>query len=135
MLLVNTEFYPLRNLVAFGPHISLLCTYLKTSGITQTDKLLLHALSAFCSDILIQDLCLARPFACLAAKTVHSNNKDIAKRFDTYIFVNHTKLFTTDNISDCLQKICAPHMAVELNVASWHHIQWLKKLSQCLVSF
>jgi hypothetical protein len=122
MLLVNTELYPQRNLVAFGSHISFLCTYLKTSGITNSDKLLPHSLTAFCSDILIQDLSLARPFARMAAKLVHSNNEEIANLFDSHVFVNHTKLFDTDDISNGLRTKAAAHMDVDLNVSNWRHI-------------
>ncbi|KAI5987329.1 hypothetical protein EDC04DRAFT_2614860 [Pisolithus marmoratus] len=59
----NTQTWPTRNLAVLGKHISLLCQYLKMSTLTGKDKLIPHALDGITSDILVQDLALARPFA------------------------------------------------------------------------
>ena len=59
MLLQNTASYPLHNLISFGPYITLVCTYLKTSSITGYDKYVPHALDGITSDLIIQELAIA----------------------------------------------------------------------------
>ncbi|KAF8440922.1 hypothetical protein L210DRAFT_3645155 [Boletus edulis BED1] len=69
----NTQTQPIHNLMVFGQHMTLHCQYSKTSAMMGHNKLIPHSLDAITSDILIQDLALARPFAQLAAL----NQKDI----------------------------------------------------------
>ncbi|KAG6372831.1 hypothetical protein JVT61DRAFT_7249 [Boletus reticuloceps] len=59
----NTQTWLMHNLMVFRQHVTLLCQYSKTSGMTGHDKLIPHSLDAITSNILIQDLALARPFA------------------------------------------------------------------------
>ncbi|KAF9523200.1 hypothetical protein CPB83DRAFT_899016 [Crepidotus variabilis] len=117
MLMVNTSQYPKRNILACGNYTVLNCTYLKTK-----DQLIPHALSAFASDLLIQDLAIVRPFAQLAARVAHQSNPTISELFDTHVFINHTKLFTTEDISGRLSHLSLPVMQVELNVSTWRHV-------------
>jgi hypothetical protein len=65
MFLQNTAMYLLRNMIAFGHHIALICTYLKTSSLSGYDKKIPHALDVFTSDVFIQELAIAHPFAFL----------------------------------------------------------------------
>ncbi|KAJ3505325.1 hypothetical protein NLJ89_g7481 [Agrocybe chaxingu] len=113
--LINTASYPLRNLVVFHKHLALLCTYLKTSALIGHDRLIPHSLDAFTSDLLIQDLAVVRPFARFAARVCHSNRPDIINRFDTHLFVNHTQLFTTDDVTEALKELALPHLEFPLN--------------------
>ncbi|KDR66012.1 hypothetical protein GALMADRAFT_148186 [Galerina marginata CBS 339.88] len=131
MQLCNTVQYPTRNLVAFGHHIALIVTYLKTSAITGHDKLIPHSLSAFTSDILIQDLAIARPFARFVAKICFPDRPEVLNLYNTHIFVNVNKLFTTNDVSETLKKVSAPHLAFKLTVSSWRHISiaWRRVLS------
>ncbi|KAI6098687.1 hypothetical protein F5141DRAFT_1066756 [Pisolithus sp. B1] len=68
MTYYNTQTQPTCNLVVLGKHISLLCQYLKTTVWTEKDKLIPHAPDAITSNIWVQDLALARPFAEVAAR-------------------------------------------------------------------
>lgn len=119
MLLYNTAMYPLRSLVAFGPFIALLCTYQKTSALSGYDKLIPHALDAFTSDLLIQELAIARPFAVLMTKVCNPNQPDL---FSKYVFVNTDKLFNTNDITDALRQFSTEFMGIELGVSDWRHI-------------
>ncbi|KAF9523198.1 hypothetical protein CPB83DRAFT_775868 [Crepidotus variabilis] len=122
MLLVNTPLYPRRNLYRCADFMVLMVTYLKTSGQTQRDKLIPHALGSFAADILVQDLSIARPFARMAARLVHSETPRIYGLFDTHVFVNHTKLFETEDISLRLRQLSSRLMKVDLNTSTWRHI-------------
>ncbi|KAF9523204.1 hypothetical protein CPB83DRAFT_899020 [Crepidotus variabilis] len=121
-LLTNVPLYPRRNIYACGPYIVLMSTYLKTSSQTRSDKLIPHALSAFAADLLVQDLAFARPFAQMAARSVYISQPEVYQRYDTHIFINHMKLFTTENITVRLRTLSAPTMDLELNISSWRHI-------------
>jgi hypothetical protein len=116
MLLYNTAMYPLRSLVAFGPFVALLCTYQKTSAITGYDKLIPHALDAFTSDLLVQELAIARPFSILMAKVCNPNQPDL---FSKHIFVNTDRLFDTNDITDALRQFTTEFMGIELGVSDW----------------
>jgi hypothetical protein len=122
MLLLNTFLYPLRNLVAFGPHLALLCTYMKTSSLSGVDKLIPHGLDSFTADLLIQELAIARPFAVLMAGVAHPDDLNIATLFSKHVFVNHTKLFNTKDITQALQGFSIPAMNIKLGVSDWRHI-------------
>ncbi|KAI5983299.1 hypothetical protein EDC04DRAFT_2616251 [Pisolithus marmoratus] len=78
MTYCNTQTQPTRNLAVLGKHISLLCRYLKTSTLTGKDKLIPHALDGITSDILVQDLALARPFAEVAARACFPDKPEVA---------------------------------------------------------
>jgi hypothetical protein len=122
MLLENIPTYPLRNLVAFGPYVSLNCTYSKTSGLSGYDKIIPHALDAFTADLLIQELAIARPFAKLMAKACYPDQPDVCSLFDKHVFVNHNKLFKTDDLTHALEKHSAEFMDIELGVSDWRHV-------------
>ncbi|KAI5993057.1 hypothetical protein F5J12DRAFT_786048 [Pisolithus orientalis] len=77
MTYCNTQTQLTWNLVVLGKHVSLLCQYLKTTALTGKDKLIPHALDAITSDILVQDLALARPFAEIAAKACFPDRPDV----------------------------------------------------------
>ena len=122
MLICNIPTYPLRNLVVFGHHIALLCTYIKTSNTTGIDKLIPHALGAFQSDLFVQDLAIARPFAKIAARVCHPKRIDVQQRFDTHLFINHTSLFTTNDLTLGLKQASAPFLLEPIGVNDWRHI-------------
>ena len=77
MLHCNTQTCHTRNLMVFDQHITLLCQYSKTTALTRHDKLIPHGLDAITSDILIQDLAMAHPFAQLAAEVCFGNDSTV----------------------------------------------------------
>ena len=84
----NTKTCPIRGLVMLGNHFSILCQYMKTTALTGQDKLLPHALDAVTSDILIQDLALAQPFAKIVARTCFPGQCQVTELYQDHLFVN-----------------------------------------------
>jgi bloom syndrome protein len=62
MLFCNTR-YRKHNLFAMGKFITVVRQYDKTSNITQTDRLIPHAVGSVAGDILVHIHAIARPFA------------------------------------------------------------------------
>ncbi|KAI5996093.1 hypothetical protein EDC04DRAFT_2612803 [Pisolithus marmoratus] len=116
MTYCNTQTQPTRNLAVLGKHISLLCQYLKTSTLTGKDKLIPHALDGITSDILVQDLALARPFAEVAARACFPDKPEVADLYQNHVFVNYNRLFDSKDLSTILTKYSLP----SLIVSSWH---------------
>ena len=122
MQILNTPGYPIRNLVAMNKHIALLVTYVKTSAVSGHDRLIPHSLDALTSDLVIQDLAIARPFARLAARICHTNKPEVLKLYDSYVFVNHLKPFVTDDLTDALKTFSALQFEEPFGVNGWRHI-------------
>ncbi|KAI6009128.1 hypothetical protein EDC04DRAFT_2964128 [Pisolithus marmoratus] len=76
-------------LSVLGKHVSLLCQYLKTTALTGKDKLIPHALDGITSDILVQDLALARPFAEVAARACFPDKPEVVDLYRNHVFVNY----------------------------------------------
>jgi len=122
MLLTNTQTYPLRNCMVFGSYVTLLCTYLKTSHLSGNDKCIPHALDAFSSDVLIQDLSIARPFAELAAHVCYNKFPGVVRLYRTHLFVNQDRLFDTDDLTTGLELLTLHHLGIKLGVRHWRHV-------------
>jgi len=131
MLLNNTPTYPLRSLVAFGQYIALLVTYLKTSSLTGIDKVIPHALDAFMSDLLVQELAIARPFAVFMATVCYPGQPQVRTLYEKHVFVNHDRLFDTSDITDGLQQLTLEFMDIELGVSDWRHINTAFRRKLC----
>ena len=126
----NTKTRTTRNLVMMGDHLVILCQYLKTTALTGHDKLIPHALDAVTSDVLIQDLTFARPFAEIAASQCFGYDPEIGSLYRNFLFVNFNRLFTTDDISSFMRQSSLPHLSFGLTVSTWRHVQtaWKRKL-------
>ncbi|KIO00004.1 hypothetical protein M404DRAFT_30036 [Pisolithus tinctorius Marx 270] len=126
----NTQTQPTRNLVVLGNHVSLLCQYLKTTALTGKDKLIPHALDGITSDILVQDLALARPFAEIAARACFPDKPEVVELYRNHVFVNYDCLFDSKDLSTIMSKHSLPIMHFGLTINSWRHIQtaWKRKL-------
>ncbi|KAI6007807.1 hypothetical protein EDC04DRAFT_2611325 [Pisolithus marmoratus] len=106
----------LLNLAVLGRHISLLCQYLKTSTLTGKDKLIPHALDGITSDILVQDLALARPFAEVAARACFPDKPEVVDLYQNHVFVNYNQLFDSKDLSTILTKYsCAIEDIIEMD--------------------
>ncbi|KAI6035743.1 hypothetical protein EDC04DRAFT_2604933 [Pisolithus marmoratus] len=126
----NTQAQPTRNLVVLGKHVSLLCQYLKTTALTGKDKLIPHALDGITSDILVQDLALARPFAEVAARACFPDKPEVVDLYQNHVFVNYDRLFDSKDLSTIMTKCSLPILHFGLTIGSWRHIQtaWKRKL-------
>ena len=128
MIYRNTQTRPTRNLMVFGHHITLLTQYSKTTALTGQDKLIPHGLDAITSDILIQDLMLARPFAQIAAR-ICFEKEEVVQLYRDLLFINLNRKFTTDDLSLVMAKYSLPRVQFAIKVNSWRHIQtaWKRK--------
>ncbi len=97
-----------RGLYVIGNHLAIMCQYHKSASITGKDKLIPHALDAVTSDLIIQDLAIARPFAELAAYICYPNNFDIQHRYHSNLFINNKKLFDTPQLTTLIKSYTLP---------------------------
>jgi hypothetical protein len=116
----NTKTYPTQGLVMLGNHLSILCQYTKTMVLTRQDKLIPHALDAVTSDILIQDLALARPFTKIAAHTCFPGQCQVTELYQDHSF---NRLFTSKDLSIMMAKHSLPHLNYSLTINPWRNIQ------------
>ncbi|KAI5991779.1 hypothetical protein EDC04DRAFT_2613777 [Pisolithus marmoratus] len=117
-------------LSVLGKHVSLLCQYLKTTALTGKDKLIPHALDGITSDILVQDLALARPIAEVAARACFPYKPEVVDLYQNHVFVNCDQLFDSKDLSTIMTKCSLPILHFGLTIGSWQHIQtaWKCKL-------
>jgi hypothetical protein len=111
-----------RGLYMMGNHLAILCQYHKSASITARDKLIPHSLDAVTSDLVIQDLAIARPFAELAAYICYPHDLDVQHRYHSYLFINNKKLFETTQLTQTLKNYTLPVYQVGFGVADWRHI-------------
>lgn len=123
-----------RNLVAMGKYIAMLVTYYKGSSMTGTEKLIPHAFDAVTSDLIVQDLSIARPFAELAVMICFPDKPDIHKLYRNHLFVRNTELFTTKDVTNLMNMYSTPILGHPIGVQSWRHIcmAFKRKLSSRL---
>ncbi|KAF8868519.1 hypothetical protein BD779DRAFT_1683677 [Infundibulicybe gibba] len=131
MQYVNTPTQPTRSLCMLGRHLAILCQYHKSSAITGHDKLIPHALDGFLSDLIIQDLSLARPFAQLAAFICFPQEEHMHRHYQTHLFVNQGKLFTTEDITRKMQAFTSPILGYGVGVNAWRHISTAYRRKLC----
>jgi len=77
---------------------------------------------AVTSDLIIQDLAIAQPFAELAAYIYYPHDLNVEHRYHSYLFVNNQQLFETPHLTWILKSYTLPVFNVSLEVADWHHI-------------
>ena len=118
----NTHTRPQRGLYIMGSHLAVVCQYHKSGSITGKDKVIPHSLDAVTSDLLIQDLSIARPFAELAAYICYPCHPDVQAYYNNYLFVNNKDLFTTTQLTNILKTYTLPVYDVGLGVNDWRHI-------------
>jgi hypothetical protein len=131
MNLCNTRTRPKRNLCMLGRHLSVLRMYHKSGALTGQDKLIPHALDGLTSDLLIQDLVLARPFACLAAKMCFPDQPAIHQLYRERLFINNGKDFQTSDLTSTMSRFTLAHVGIGLGVNAWRHISKAFKENLC----
>ncbi|KAI5990273.1 hypothetical protein EDC04DRAFT_2614205 [Pisolithus marmoratus] len=97
-----------QNLRVFGKHITLLGQYSKMSALTCQDKLISHALDALTSNILIQDLALACPFAEITVRICFAD-EEVSQLYHDHLFVHFDRLFTSNDLSMVMAKYSLPN--------------------------
>jgi hypothetical protein len=122
MLRQNTPTNPMRNLVFIGKFATILCTYSKTSAATQSDKIIPHALDGFSTDLMVQDMAIARPFAELAAHLSYHDPGPIVHLYRNHLFINQDRLFTTEDLKAGIERLTVSHLGVKLGVNGFRHV-------------
>lgn len=120
-----------RNLVAFGKHIAMLVTYHKGTAMTGTEKLIPHSLDAITSDLIVQDLTIARPFAEIAATLAYAKDSIAWNLYYDHIFINEGRLFDTTDISNLMRVLSSETMQADLTVQSWRQISIAFRRKTC----
>ena len=136
MLKENSETQSAKNVAFLDKYLSIIRMYHKGSNLTGQDKLLPHAVDGFTSDIMVQDLALARPFAEMAIHICYPEDKDLKLMYQQSLFVNHKRLFTTEDLTDIMKKYTLPMIGLGLGVSDWRHISitWKGKLCSEVVA-
>lgn len=119
---VNTGLRPQRNLLAFGNYIGMLRQYTKTQALSGKDKFLPHAFDAITSDLIVQDLALARPFAIFAAKLIYPNQVEKIRLYQERLLVNNGQEFTSIVLSNEMVRWTMPTTKYKLTLNPWRHI-------------
>ena len=130
----NTRVRPSRGLFMMGKYLAYLCQYHKGSAMTLQDKMIPHAFDAHTSDMLIQHLAIARPFAQFAAYVCFPDQSATHQLYDSQLFANFAKPFTTTDITACLQKYTMTFIGMEMGVQDWRHVSigFRRKLSTAI---
>lgn len=118
----NIATSPTRNFVALGKYVAMLVTYSKTTAMSGSHKMILHAFDAVTSDLIVQNLSIARPFAELAATLLYSDDALKRQLYRDHLFVNHGRLFTTTDVSNIISRYSLPNIGIQITVGSWRHI-------------
>jgi hypothetical protein len=118
----NTPTRQGRGLYVMGKFLATLCRYHKSQNNTMQDKLIPHALDGLCSDLIVQDLAIARPFAELASYICFPNKPEIQACYRTFLFVKKGELFDTPKLSAYLKHYTEAGLGYGAGVNSWRHI-------------
>lgn len=111
-----------RNLLALDKYIAATRMYTKTGATTGVDKLIPHGMDAVTSDLSIQDLAIARPFAEHAVNICYPGRADIKHLYKFQLFVNNTKSFDSLDLSDIMKEVTLPVLGFGVGINSWRHI-------------
>ena len=111
-----------RGLYMIGNHLAVMCQYHKSASFTGKDKLIPHSLDAVTSDLLIQDLAIARPFAELAAYICYPKDFEIQHLYHSYLFINNKQKFETPQLTNLIKSYTLSVYNVSFGVADWRHI-------------
>ncbi|KAG6819759.1 hypothetical protein H0H93_008917 [Arthromyces matolae] len=120
-----------RNCVVFGKYLAMLVTYHKGTAMTGSEKLIPHAFDGLTSDLIIQDLAIARPFAELAAFICYPDEPSVQQLYRDHLFVNNTKLFTSDQVTSIMESLTEPVLGIKLGLQKWRQVSIAFKRKRC----
>jgi hypothetical protein len=118
----TAEHRPVRGLFVLDKYIAAMRTYTKTGSLTQVDKLIPHSLDGITSDLVVQDLAMAHPFAEIAIEVCYPEDGDIQRLYREWLFVNNLKEFDSTSISRIMVNISMPIVGFEMSINPWRHI-------------
>ncbi|KAG6895835.1 hypothetical protein C0992_012212 [Termitomyces sp. T32_za158] len=120
-----------RNCIAFGKYLAMLVTYHKGTALTGSHKLIPHAFDGVTSDLIIQNLALARPFAQMAAHICHDDSAEVRQIYRDQLFVNNGKLFTSTDVTHIMNDYTENALGIKLGLRSWRQVSIAFKRKMC----
>jgi hypothetical protein len=127
----NTVDRNTRNIHILDNYIAIVRQYHKSAQLTGQDTFIPHALDGVMSDLLIQDLALAKPFAQFAAHLCFPDQPKIQEMYRDYLFVNNTQLFTVESMTEALKDYTLPVLGIPLGIRDWRHVAIAFKRKLC----
>jgi hypothetical protein len=127
----NTVNRNTRNIHILDNYVAIVRQYHKSAQLTGQDTFIPHALDGVMSDLIIQDLALAKPFAQFAAHLCFPDRPDIQELYRDYLFVNNTQLFTVESMTEVLKDYTLPVLGMSLGIRDWRHIAIAFKRKLC----
>ncbi|KAK1215350.1 hypothetical protein PQX77_022045 [Marasmius sp. AFHP31] len=121
MLMRNTSTR-LRNLCWVGKFLTVITRYTKTNANTGREQYLPHAADAVTTDLLMQSLALARPFASLAWSICYSDKPEGLVAYRDRLFVWMGRMFESKDISASLKKLTNRFLGSEFGLNGMRHI-------------
>jgi len=130
MNLRSTQARPIRNLLIMGDHLVTMHMYHKTGNLTGRDKMVPHSLDALTSDLMVQDLALARPFAEVAVHLCFPGDANLYSLYRDHLFVDYLKPFSTEVLTETMASLTLPITGIKMGVNAYRHINiaWKRKL-------
>ena len=131
----RNQLYRARGTMWFDCYMAIVRSYHKSAELTGQDKMIPHALDALLADLLVQDLAIAKPFAAFAASLCYPSNPNIPHLYKDYLFVDRTKLFDSDDVTNLLHQYTQPIMGTKIGLNAWRHLSvaWKRKLCSDMV--
>jgi hypothetical protein len=130
----------IRNLMIFSEHVCFIRAYHKMQARSGIDKLIPEPLDAVTGDILIQNLCVLRPFAQILASQVWPDQANIFEMYRDKVFINFDHLLETSDLTHGLEEFSLQALNFKIGTNDWRHmcISWkrlrmatlLKKLEE-----
>lgn len=127
----NTIDRNTRNIHVLDNYVAIVRQYHKSAQLTGQDTFIPHALDGVMSDLIIQDLTLAKPFAQFASHLCFPDRPDIQELYRDYLFVNNTQLFTVESMTEALKDYTLPVLGVSLGLRDWRHVAIAFKRKLC----
>lgn len=123
MQIVNTRTAP-RNIYFLGRHLVLRRRYHKNMARMRGMELALpEPLDACISHLVLQEMCVIRDFAIFCAIRLYGKDAKIIETYKTSLFVNVTRRFTTDDLSEGLKALSMNVIGREFGVRDQRHQQ------------
>ena len=127
----NTEDRNTRSINILDTYVAIVRQYHKSSQLTGQDTFIPHALDGVMSDLIIQDLALAKPFAQFATHICVPDRPDIQELYRDYLFINNTQLFTVESITEVIKDHTVPVLGISLGIRDWCHVAIAFKQKLC----
>lgn len=120
-----------RGIYAIGPHLAILCQYMKTSANTGKDALIPHVLDGYTADITKAALFVLHPFAEQVNGILYSHIDGLMEYWHTRLFINVNKPFTTDDISSGLRIASLKTLGVALGLQDYRQLSVCVRRAHC----